>query len=499
MAKRAVFYLRLSVAQDEIQSDSIGRQERDLRTLAEREGWQVVKVLVDDGVSGRKARRNADEAIRMIRDGEADVLAVWKLDRLTREGISALGKLLAALDERPEAEFLALQDGLRSHQASWRIIASVLAEVARMEADNTSMRVSASIRDNRRQGRFVGGTVPFGYRAADRLGGGRTLLPYAPEAEIVREVADRILSDESQASILQDLTARGIPTTRSAYRIAEMRGAATDGLDRGSWSYSALSAIWAGDAVLGRVSQSRIVANAEGKKVRKWEIVRDSNGQPLVAFEPVIDNKTAGMLRAKLRNPKLREAPRPRRPRRARLLSGVIFCDECGNRLWVTHHGGRAVYSCRRAPGRCSGPNMKAELAERAVSEAFLSAVGGTHELRRIQSVAEPSDAAELASIELELREALAELREDGADGPLLLARIESLKARRLELHATPQELQESLVPTGRTLSEAWLSSNDDEKRNLLLSALDHVTLTRTPTKGHTGYHPERIRMHWLS
>ena len=59
------------------------------------------------------------------------------------------------------------RDGLSSTQPAWRIIASVLAEVARMERDNTSTRVLSSLAELRLNGRFTGGQRPYGYVSAD--------------------------------------------------------------------------------------------------------------------------------------------------------------------------------------------------------------------------------------------------------------------------------------------------------------------------------------------
>ena len=152
---RAVLYLRLSSSDDA--STSIRRQEADLRLRAEREGWDVAAVLVDDGISGGKARANADEALAMLRDGRADVLAVWKFDRWSRQGLGALAALIDVLDARPDALFVADRDGLSSSQPAWRIIASVLAEVARMERENTRARVLSSLAHLRTSGRYAGG------------------------------------------------------------------------------------------------------------------------------------------------------------------------------------------------------------------------------------------------------------------------------------------------------------------------------------------------------
>jgi site-specific DNA recombinase len=496
--RRVVLYLRLSVAQDDVVSDSIRRQEADLRALAESEGWEVVRSLADDGASGRKARANATEAVRMLRDREADVLAVWKLDRFTRQGLGAIGKLIDTLDAVPGSLFVALKDGLRSDQSAWRLTAAVLSEVARSEADSTALRVRSSIVSNRGQGRFVGGTVPFGYRPAPREGGGRTLVPHPPELAVVREIATRVLADESQAALVEDLTRRGIATTRSAYRVAEIKGLDPDGLDRGSWSYSGLNSVWTGESLLGRLSRSRKTTDAQGKTTKTWELIRDAKGLPLEAYEPLLDAATVERLRGHLRDPKSPATKRAEpRTRHARLLSGVIYCAECGQRLWVSGNGERIVYSCIRRAGRCLGPNIKAENAERAVTERFLGIVGGSPETRDVEVVTAPDTIAALADVEAAIREATGELVADGADDQAILRRITALKALRLEHQSVPSSITIITELTGRTISEAWAASTVEERRAQLLRKIDHVTLAPTASKGHTGYHPERITIEW--
>jgi len=501
MKKRAVLYLRLSIAFGGDVSDSIVRQEGELRALADREGWDVVRVLTDDGISGGKERDNARLALSMLSANEADVLAVFKLDRFGRRGARDIVAIEDALESRSKSSrpalFVSLMDGLRSDVPMWETIASLYAGQAKAERMNTSMRVSLAIKTNRNAGRFVGGTVPFGFRTAPLAPRGRTLVPFAPEVAVIREVADRILAGESQASIVDDLTARRIATTRSKARIAAINGHPTDNLDTGSWSYSGLASVWTGDSLLGRVTRSRLIEASDGSTSKAWETVRDSDGAPLVAYEPILDVDTVQRLRATLRDPKRPATRRERRPRRARLLSGVIFCAVCGQKLWVTIQGGRTVYCCTRKAGRCSGPNMKAENAERAVTEAFLAAAGAWPEVEVIEEVTAPKTVAELRDVAAEIRDTAATIAEDGVDVAEVLRRVELLKTRRATLQAIPNAVTQRVVRTGRTVAQAWAESDDDTRRNLLDVALHQVELAVTDSKGRTGYHPERIILRW--
>ena len=82
---RAAIYCRIS---DDREGGALGvkRQEDDCRALAERRGWPVAEVFVDNDVSAynghvRPAYRRMLDAMKA---GEVDAVVVWHLDRLHR-------------------------------------------------------------------------------------------------------------------------------------------------------------------------------------------------------------------------------------------------------------------------------------------------------------------------------------------------------------------------------------------------------------------------------
>ena len=80
--KRAVLYLRVSTI-----DQTTANQERELRDVAERAGWDVVKVYKDHGVSGAKGRdkRPAFDALcKAAARREFDIVMAWSVDRLGR-------------------------------------------------------------------------------------------------------------------------------------------------------------------------------------------------------------------------------------------------------------------------------------------------------------------------------------------------------------------------------------------------------------------------------
>lgn len=481
---RAVFYLRLSLTTET--STSIARQRQDLYDLAEREGWEVVAELVDDGISGRKARANATEALRMLRAGEVDVFAVWKLDRLSRQGLSAIGQLVDVLDATPGALFVALQDGLRSDQSAWRLIAAVLAEVARSEADNISTRAKSSVVHLRRSGRFAGGVVPYGYRTAPAPDGpGRILVVDLYEAILIREYAERALSFESLTELVADLKARGIPTSKSAYRYAEIAGTDPAGLDRGTWRVTTFKGIWTSDHLLGRV-------RVDGA------LLLGPDGLPLQVWDPILDLETMQRLRARISDPKIRTG---RRVRRSRLLSGFAWCALCGCKMYVVSSGSQPYYRCSSLSENveCMRPTIMANGLEAYVTRRFLDVAGDWPELVELTTAGNPGATGELAEVDEAIVATSVALTEDDADTAALMARLAILKARRAALRAVPSTETTTRVETGRTLRTAWADAGSDHfRRAMLEEALDHVEVAPRARRGGT-FDSARVELFWTS
>ncbi len=80
---RAVLYLRQSTYREE--SISLELQETAGRDYCERQGYDVVAVEADPGISGRTWNRPAvQRVLGMVEVGSADVIVLWKWSRLSR-------------------------------------------------------------------------------------------------------------------------------------------------------------------------------------------------------------------------------------------------------------------------------------------------------------------------------------------------------------------------------------------------------------------------------
>ena len=78
--KRAVLYLWVSTL-----DQTTANQERELRDVAMRMGWEILKVYKDHGISGAKSRDKRPEFDRLCWDAakrQFDMVMAWSVDRL---------------------------------------------------------------------------------------------------------------------------------------------------------------------------------------------------------------------------------------------------------------------------------------------------------------------------------------------------------------------------------------------------------------------------------
>jgi len=189
---RIIGYVRLSRAHRE-ESTSIERQRAVIRATCEARGFALVEICEDPDASATKTRLDRPGLSRvrqLIRDGDADAVMVWRLDRLVRSVVD-VGVLL---DEG--LHIISATESLDTTSPMGRAMVEILQVFASMEAKTTGLRVSASQEHLRRVGRCPrsgahgSGTSRRGPTAPRRRGpcrslrrsprrvGGRVALPW---------------------------------------------------------------------------------------------------------------------------------------------------------------------------------------------------------------------------------------------------------------------------------------------------------------------------------
>lgn len=192
---RVVLYRRVSTAEQSDSGAGLEAQEHALRLAAERKGWDVVEVLTDAGASGKSlsGRPALAAALDLVETGAADVLAVAKLDRLSRSLLDFAG--LMARAHRDGWALVALDVDVDTTTPGGKLVANVMASVAEWERETIGARTRDALAAKRAQG--------------VRLGRPRT-LPL--------DVLERISRDRAAGmtfrAIADGLTADGVPTAQ---------------------------------------------------------------------------------------------------------------------------------------------------------------------------------------------------------------------------------------------------------------------------------------------
>jgi site-specific DNA recombinase len=84
---RAAIYIRVSTEEQAEEGYSLAAQDRACRAYAESQGWSVVDVFADEGISGTKDAGKRPQLARLltgVRNGTVEAIIVHKLDRLAR-------------------------------------------------------------------------------------------------------------------------------------------------------------------------------------------------------------------------------------------------------------------------------------------------------------------------------------------------------------------------------------------------------------------------------
>jgi DNA invertase Pin-like site-specific DNA recombinase len=133
----------------------------DLERLCRHRGWAIARRYeVTDASAFRGEHRQAlhqmlDDAHR----GEFSVLVVWAVDRLCRQGIEDLLRLVRELRERNVCLVSYQEPWLNGSDATTELLAAVAAWVARQESVRRSERIRAGLARRRARGEPMGGAA----------------------------------------------------------------------------------------------------------------------------------------------------------------------------------------------------------------------------------------------------------------------------------------------------------------------------------------------------
>jgi DNA invertase Pin-like site-specific DNA recombinase len=396
------------------EKESVADQHRIVLEAIGREGGRelIAEPFGEANQSGYRKERGPqlEAALRAAveaakHQGEAE-LWVWHSSRLARgdgtKGKRSIQKVVADL----------LYEGVKVRSATDAemvnpMLVGIASKVSNEYSANLSTWTRAGMERRRRRGAPLG-ALPFGYMVEKKIVDGRlvsTRVVDPDSAPVVEEIYRRIADGMSNGNVARWLNARGMRTRRGAPFVARnIRQMIENTAYDGQKAYPAIV-----DADLAQAARAALA------RLDPAAMQRRKGGRPTT--EPY-------------------------------LLRGIAFCAGCGKPMYASGkyvRKGRRSYVCAHkvlGTGLCDRPPIRAELLEGHVLKHLKSFVGSVESWigerlaerdceaqgRRRQLDAEK---AQLAALDRQREERMAELAEHGITSPLAFEVVERIDRER--------------------------------------------------------------------
>lgn len=219
--KKAGILVRIS---DDREGRALGvqRQEEDCRLLAKRLELSSVKVYIENDVSASSIANNDrmdfEDFMREWQSGEFDVPLAYTTSRLTRDNMVA-ERVIATARDRGISPYYVASPWCDLNTSAGRRMYRNLAVNDTGESEDIQERILRKKRADAEAGSYPGGRrcYAIGKLIGTNPANGKEVRDWTQldeaEAEILREMRDRVLQGDTQFIICRDFAARGIKTS----------------------------------------------------------------------------------------------------------------------------------------------------------------------------------------------------------------------------------------------------------------------------------------------
>ena len=398
--KITALYCRLS--QEDMQageSESIQNQKLILQRYADEHFFLNTRFFVDDGFSGVSFEREGLQA--MLREVEAGNVATVITKDLSRLGRNYLktGELIEIVFPEYEVRYIAINDGVDTARED-NEFTPLRNWFNEFYARDTSKKIRAVKQAKAQRGERVNGEVPYGYIADpnDR----NHLIPDPETAHVVKQIFAMYVRGDRMCEIQNWLRDNEILT------VGELRYRRTGRTQHPrpqlnawyNWPEKTLYDILARQEYLGHtITAKTYKVSYKSKKTRKN--AEDKRYFFPNTHEPLIDEETFALAQKRIAT-----RHRPTKSDEIDLFSGLLFCGDCGYKMYLQKGAGtperKHAYTCGNYRNRARNDFLctthyirKSVLKELVLADLqrIMSYVKG-HEQEFIQTATECSEQA---------------------------------------------------------------------------------------------------------
>ena len=467
--KTTALYCRLS-RDDESQGDSnsIKNQKTILQKYADDNGFSNTEFFVDDGYSGTNFDRpDWQRLLSQVEEGNISTVIVKDMSRLGRDYLK-VGYYTEVLFPGSDIRFIAINNNVDSANQQDSDFTPFLNIINEWYAKDTSKKIRSVFKSKGQSGKPLSTNPPYGYikDPEDKM----HWIVDEEAAKVVKEAFHLCMQGYGPTQIAKEFSKRKImnPTAHAKAKginIPDNRGHDDNYIWRGSTIVHMLSR----QEYLGHTVNFKTYRKSYKQKKQmkndpsEWMIFE--NTHEAIIEEPVFE------VVQKIRDGRRRLTPMGEMP----ILSGMLFCADCGNKLYQVRHRGwehdKEHFVCatyRKIKGGCSSHQIKNVVVEELLLDG----------IRRVTAYARDH---EDEFMEMVTKKTRIELDKNMRDGK---RELEQSQARIKKLDEIIQRLYEDNIE-GKISDERFtkMTANYETEQHTLENRVAELKSTMTSEK----------------
>ena len=352
--KITALYCRLS-QEDALQgeSNSITNQKAILQKYAVDNGFRNIMFFVDDGYSGTNFNRpDWQRLVGMIEEDSIGTIIVKDMSRLGRDYLQ-VGMYTEMVFPSHDIRFIAINNGVDSINGTENDMTPFINIFNEFYAKDTSRKIRAVFKAKGNSGRPLTTVPPYGYLKdpEDKY----HWIVDEEAAPVVKLMFDLCVAGYGPSQISKELMRRGIPTPTEHFEAIGVKVAARKSEQPGFWQQRTIVDLLEKPEYLGHTVNFR--SHKKSFKCKK-KVMNDPSEWVVFenTHEAIIDQETFDIVQ-RIRDGRRRLTPMGEMP----VLSGMLFCADCGAKLYQVRHRGwtheQELFVCatyRKIKGKCT-------------------------------------------------------------------------------------------------------------------------------------------------
>ena len=329
---KVAIYIRYS-SENQRDGYSIEYQLEECQRFIERNNYNFIKAYIDEAVSGKSVNNRTAffELLQDVKKGLYDIVLVYKYSRFARNLMEA--RLYHHQIEKAGARLISAKEQIDDTTPEGRMMRNIIMSMDEYYSDNLSTFVQSSMYTAAKQGRYLGGELPFGFALDEN----KNYIENKKEADIVRRIFELRKNGIMPADTIKLFNSEGI-TSRNNKPFTQQ--------------------------LISKILRAKKYIGVYSYKIKGYEPIEIEGAMP-----QIVDLQTWRAVQISLNESASKKNTKGRARRYSYALTGKIVCGLCGEPFTGTSKGSKSnlkYYCCRGRDklAKCDNHAIKKEELE---------------------------------------------------------------------------------------------------------------------------------------